>query len=179
MKSISSNSRRTLERDEQTVEQENGGESRLGRRSFVVGAGAVVGMVATAGCIGDDDDDDDTTDDNGEDEVDVDTYLEDTPNFDSVEDFTGQDEVTIENGFKDDYNGFVFDPPAIQVDVGTTVVWEWIDDEAHSVTHEGGDFDSGDEQDHEFEYTFDEEGTWLYYCRPHQAMGQKGAVIVE
>ncbi|MFC7230941.1 plastocyanin/azurin family copper-binding protein [Saliphagus sp. GCM10025308] len=30
-----------------------------------------------------------------------------------------------------------------------------------------------------FEHTFDETGTFTYYCSPHVSMGMKGAVVVE
>ncbi|MEF8813885.1 MAG: halocyanin domain-containing protein [Halovenus sp.] len=107
-------------------------------------------------------------------------YLADADNFDGVVDATGKESVTVRNG---EVGGqtFAFSPAAIRVDVGTTVTWEWVGDTAHSVTHEGGAFDSGilDGEGETFSHTFEEAGIYLYHCVPHKALGQKGAVIVE
>lgn len=110
------------------------------------------------------------------------SYLEDAPNWDgTIEDWTGQDDVTIVNGEPEGFDNFVYDPPAVTIDAGTTVTWEWAGDESHSVTHEEEAFDSetmaGDGTT--WSYTFEESGLYLYYCIPHRALGQKGAILVE
>ncbi|MUW14433.1 halocyanin domain-containing protein, partial [Halorubrum sp. CBA1125] len=81
--------------------------------------------------------------------------------------------------------GFAFDPAAIRVDAGTTVVWEWTGEGgAHNVVSAEGSnsqFDSGqqvEEQGHTFEQTFDSAGIELYYCTPHRANGMLGAIEV-
>ena len=113
----------------------------------------------------------------------VDDHLSEVTNYDgTIEDFTGEDTVQVTNG---DVEGteqqFAFGPPAIRVDAGTTVVWEWSGSDAHSVTHADGAFDSGIQSGDgsTFEFTFEEAGTYLYYCVPHRALNQKGAVVVE
>lgn len=110
-------------------------------------------------------------------------YLAETPNWDGdIEDFTGEGDVTIQNGEVEDVEGtFVFEPPAITIDAGTTVTWEWVGDTGHTVTHEEEEFDSGNiSGDGEtFEQTFEEGGLYLYYCVPHRGMEQKGAVVVQ
>lgn len=123
--------------------------------------------------------------DGGDVETQIEEYLADTPNWDGeIEDLTGEDDIVIENGDGDEIGvegTFVFEPPAITIDAGTTVTWEWVGDDSHSVTHEDEEFDSetfgGDGET--FEYTFEESGLYLYYCIPHRAMGQRGAVVVE
>jgi halocyanin-like protein len=97
-----------------------------------------------------------------------------------VVDRTGQDTVTVAVGAGE--NSFAFDPAAVTVDSGTTVVWEWTGKGgAHSIVAEDGTFDSGDavsEAGFTFEYAFSESGIYRYYCRPHRAVGMKGLVEV-
>lgn len=160
----------------------------IDRRQFVKSSGALLAIAPIAGCSGNGNGDDgngdaDANGDDGNGDGDIDEWLADVENYDgSVADETGQDEITIINGEVDGADQqYVFDPPAVEVDAGTTVVWEWAGDDSHSVTDDDGDFDSGiiDGDGETFEYTFDEAGTYLYYCQPHRSLNQKGAVIVE
>lgn len=109
-------------------------------------------------------------------------YLSDAENFGGVVDATGESDVTVRTGGREDDDGqaHAFLPAAIRVDVGTTVTWEWAGDAAHSVTHEGDAFDSGVRggESETFSHTFEDAGIFRYYCAPHKALGQKGAVIV-
>ncbi|WP_247008464.1 halocyanin domain-containing protein [Halorientalis litorea] len=117
----------------------------------------------------------------GEERPDFGGYLDDVGNFTGIEDLRGEDEVTVEVGAQGNGGAFAFAPPAIHVDPGTTVVWEWTGEGGqHNVVHEGGDFESelvGDAGT-TFEYTFDEDGVYNYYCQPHKALGMKAAVVV-
>lgn len=77
---------------------------------------------------------------------------------------------------------FAFDPMAIRVSPGTTVTWTWVA-EHHSVTsyNESADdpsdprttgdhgkaFDEHAHPPHSFSHTFEERGTYLYFCHPH------------
>ncbi len=105
-----------------------------------------------------------------------DGWLSDATNYDGeVADMTGQEAITIAVGG----NGIVFDPPAVQVDPGTTVTWEW-QGGRHNVVGETRDFDSGDpvsETGTTFEQTFEEDGVVKYLCEPHQGVMQ-GVVVV-
>lgn len=154
------------------------------RRNVLMASGAAL-TVGLAGCLNGDDDDDD---DNGEQtpEEQAEDWLADAGNWDSgdgFEDLTGEDEVEVEVG---PGGALTFEPPAIRIDEGTTVEFEW-DSDGHSVTYEGGDtndsFDdggTGTEAGRTFEHTFDNgTGAVLYYCDPHRAQGHLGAVIVE
>lgn len=84
----------------------------------------------------------------------------------------------------------VFEPAAVVVSPGTTVVWEWTGDGgAHSVVADGDaqigetayEFDSGqpvDQAGTTFEVTVDEPGNALYHCETHLGEGVKGVVAV-
>jgi halocyanin-like protein len=108
-------------------------------------------------------------------------YLSDANNFDGTTiDATGQDEVTVAVGAGN--AGLAFGPAAIQVDPGTTVVWEWTGEGGgHNVVAEDDSFRSGDpvsEAGTTFEQSFDEAGVRQYYCNPHRAAGMRGVVAV-
>ena len=147
-----------------------------GRRRFLRTAGglAVAGMLAgcTDGRAGG------GSGTNGEGgETSVDDWLAETDNYDAVADRTGEGAVTVAVG--PGGNEFVFEPPAIRVDPGTTVTWQWVGSGHHNVVATDGAFDSGDpEAGGTFEHTFGTAGTALYYCEPHESMGMKGAVVV-
>lgn len=87
----------------------------------------------------------------------------------------GEVEVLMEN--------IVYNPPQITVAPGTTVVWTNLDEVVHTVTsgtreNPDGIFDSGDiPAGGTFSYTFEEPGTYDYFCIPHP--GMDGTVIVE
>ena len=108
-------------------------------------------------------------------------HLSDANGYDgSVADMTGEDSVTVVNGANEP--DYAFDPAAIRVSTGTEVTWEWAADVSHSVKHDNGEaFDSGIQggADTTFSHTFEEAGTYLYVCVPHQSVGQLGAVVVE
>lgn len=167
--------------------------SKIQRRRFLQASGAVLVAGAFAGC----NDENGDPDPNGDDPEpdgdpapdDVDAYLSDNNAnlYDgTIEDETGQDSITIMNGAGD--NGLAYDPPAVRIDAGTTVTWEWTGEGgAHNVVSaDESDFefesDDGqliDEAGHTFEFTFDEPGTAFYICTAHAAVGQHGAIVVE
>jgi halocyanin-like protein len=110
-------------------------------------------------------------------------YLSDVQNYGgSVTDMRGQATVTVDVGVPNGPNPYGFGPPAIHVDNGATVEWNWTGDGgAHNVVHEDGAFDSGTAVSTEgvnFEHTFEEDGVYQYYCNPHKGSGMKGVVVV-
>jgi len=111
-----------------------------------------------------------------------DGWLDDVDNYEGTVDYSGEDTVEIMVGTGD--QGLLFEPPAIQVDPGTTVVWEWTGEGGeHNVVEQDGVFESERtaEAGHTFEYTFEEadEGeVFRYVCTPHEALGMLGAVAV-
>lgn len=77
-----------------------------------------------------------------------------------------------------------FTPSSIEVEVGTTVTWTNNSSVTHTVTsgtggEHDGKFDSGNlSPGATFSYTFDEVGTYPYYCVPHFSAGMTGTVTV-
>lgn len=161
---------------------------------MIVISGAIGGGTALAGCLDPDDDDvddlDDADDANDVDDVDdadddpldrdaIDQHLEDANGWEEeLQDHRGEAELDIEVGDPDTGGDYRFVPIAPEIDVGTEVTWEWVDEEAHSVTHENGEFDSGVQEEYTFEHTFEEAGTYLYVCQPHRGVGHLGAIVV-
>ena len=112
-------------------------------------------------------------------------WLSGTPNYEATQDHTGESAVTVAVGAGE--NGQLFAPPAILVDPGTTVTWEWTGEgSGHTVTHEPSAEDAepafGSDQmeaaGETFQYTFEAEETFRYFCEPHRSVGMKGVVAV-
>ncbi len=80
---------------------------------------------------------------------------------------------------------FIYSPDPLTVPVGTTVVFENLDSTSHTVTagtRELADtdlFDADLEPGETTEWTFDEPGTYDYFCVLHSGPGMTGQVIVE
>jgi plastocyanin len=82
----------------------------------------------------------------------------------------------------------VFEPATVNIAPGDTVHWVWESDLHNIVVEsqpeganwegtEGGastTYDTG----HEYEFTFETEGTYAYYCQPHRTAGMVGEVVV-
>ena len=111
-----------------------------------------------------------------------DGWMSDVGNYSEVTDATGQSEVTITVGAQGNGGAFAFGPPAVQVDPGTTIVWEWNGEggQHNVVAEEGGEFESEltAEAGFTFEQTLESEGVVKYFCQPHRALGMKGVVVV-
>lgn len=74
----------------------------------------------------------------------------------------GQYEVVMQN--------HEYSPETLEVPTGTTVTWTNQDGTNHSVTSEDELFDSTVGPDENYTYTFDENGTFDYYCTFHPDM---------
>lgn len=147
------------------------------RRRFLQTAGGLVVTGLLAGCTDDNSDGSFGQDDDNESQS-VDEWLSDTGNYDGVMDKLGEDSVTVKVGAQGNNGANAFAPAAIEISLGTTVTWDWVNG-YHNVVATDGQFDSGEaEQNATFEYTFDTAETVYYYCEPHRSMGMKGAVIV-
>jgi len=110
-------------------------------------------------------------------------YLTDANNFDGTTvDMRGQAEVTVSVGESDGNNGIGYSPPAVRVDEGATVRFEWTSEGgSHTVRHVEGVFDFGSPTEQPgttFSVQFETEGVYKYYCTPHQSLGMKGVVAV-
>ncbi|QCC46454.1 halocyanin domain-containing protein [Halobellus limi] len=108
-------------------------------------------------------------------------WFDGVSNYEGTYDYTGQSEVTVAVGSEANGGYYGFGPAAIRVDPGTTVVWEWTGEgNSHNVVAEDGSFESElyNSPGETFEYTFESEGTYKYYCDPHRSLGMLGAVVV-
>ena len=90
----------------------------------------------------------------------------------------GPDQSIAEN--KVEIKGYEFTPNTITVKKGTIITWENFDLAPHTVTIEEGASSGPDSKlfgkGEKFTYTFNEVGTFPYYCKPHPYM--KGEVVV-
>ncbi|MGB9958853.1 halocyanin domain-containing protein (plasmid) [Haloferax prahovense] len=114
-------------------------------------------------------------------ELDLTGWFSDVSNYDGITDERGKTRVTVEVGAEGNGGGFAFGPPAVRIDQGATVVWEWTGEGgSHNVVAEDGTYGSEmvTTTGATFEHTFATEGVSLYACTPHKAMGMKGAVLV-
>ena len=141
----------------------------------------------SGGSGGSGDDSQDTSTDSGDaepefDQGTVDEYLSDTENYDgTVVNEQGSSSVTVAVGSEGNGGNYAFSPPAVIVDSGTTVQFEWTGQgQDHNVVHEGGDYESElySEAGVNFERTFDSTGVSQYFCTPHKGLGMKGVVVV-
>jgi plastocyanin len=74
-----------------------------------------------------------------------------------------------------------FDPANITVEPGTTVTWVQSGNNPHTTTSYDGLWDSGMIEGGSggtFSFTFEETGTYDYYCIPHEDLGMTGSVTV-
>jgi plastocyanin len=73
---------------------------------------------------------------------------------------------------------FVFQPSSITVSVGTTVTWKNNGSVTHTVTSTSGLFNSGNiSPGDNFQFTFENAGTYAYHCSIHTFM--TGTVVVQ
>jgi len=110
------------------------------------------------------------------------SWFEGVEHYDGVVDRRGASSVEVRVGADSDGGAFAYDPPAVRVSTGATVVWTWTGaGGAHDVVATTGAFESPllDASGERFTVTFDAVGVDPYYCTPHRALGMKGAVVVE
>ena len=108
-----------------------------------------------------------------------------TQNFDgTTADERGSSSVTVQVGAQGNGGPFAFDPPAVRVDPGTTVTFEWVSDTHNTIVEaqpEGAGWEGHEPIENSgfsYDHTFDAEGLYEYYCQPHLPLGMKGAIVV-
>lgn len=162
------------------------GRRTLGRRGALALA-AGIGGLGVAGCLGDDDPDETPADVDGGIAIEGDFELPTEPGDEDFVDWTGEGTVEIETIEREHQPQFVFDPPFVRVDEGTTVRWINADGVFHTVTStdslEGrsasGVFDATIASEGDtFEWVAEETGRQHYYCSPHAGF-MYGALAVE
>jgi plastocyanin/uncharacterized membrane protein len=77
--------------------------------------------------------------------------------------------------------GMKFVPKLLEIKPGETVRWINESGSSHNVVSNDGSFKSEmlDDNGEKFEYTFNKEGKFQYYCQPHRMMGMNGTLIVK
>jgi halocyanin-like protein len=123
-----------------------------------------------------------TDSDGGASAIDFGGWFAGVDNYDGrVVDERGTSRVTVLVGAEGNGGAYAFGPPAVHVDPGATVVWEWTGEaDPHGVVHEGNAFASPVQggAGTTFSHTFETEGIFRYYCPPHESLSMKGAVVV-
>lgn len=79
---------------------------------------------------------------------------------------------------------FTFEPETLEIEPGTTVRFVW-ETSTHNIVVESQP-DEADWPGHEdiedagfeYEFTFEVEGTYEYFCRPHLSQGMEGTIVV-
>ena len=121
-----------------------------------------------------------TTSENGNDSLDSWLATANDPHTPQIRDFRFDDPPSV---YLNISNSKSFSPPAIKVEPGTTVTWEWTGNgDEHNVVATDETFDSGapdGEAGTTFEYTFETEGVYQYVSEPQADAGMKGVVVVE
>lgn len=70
-----------------------------------------------------------------------------------------------------DIKGFSFQPSSMTVLVGSTVTWVNHDSADHTITSDGGKFDSGNMMSGgQFRFAFSQPGVYSYHCSIHPSM---------
>lgn len=91
--------------------------------------------------------------------------------------FAGAQGETVTVSMEDNF----FDQADITVEQGTTVTWVQNGENPHTTTSYDGLWDSGmmaGGSGATSSFTFDEPGTYEYYCEPHEEIGMVGTVTV-
>lgn len=114
----------------------------------------------------------------------VDEWLAAASNFDgTIADRTDTDTATVTVGAEGNGGRFAFDPPALRISTGATVRWDWTGDGGpHNIVSRGDgplDTELVVDEGSAYEHTFEETGTYLYSCKPHESLGMRGAIVVE
>jgi len=114
----------------------------------------------------------------------IDYGIDGANNYDgpgSGADATGQSEVTIQVGAGS--GGLAFEPAAVHVDPGATIVWEWTGEGgAHNVHHQSGpgDYESEIQSSGSYEWQVPDDASGIseYQCDPHAGQGMIGALAI-
>lgn len=113
--------------------------------------------------------------------IDFDSWFDGVENYDGVVDMTGESTVTVAVGAEGNGGNFTFEPAAVRIDPGTTVIWEWTGGGGlHNVVAKDGSYESElhSAAGETFEHVFDGEGVTYYACTPHEAIGMRAAIVV-
>jgi plastocyanin len=74
-----------------------------------------------------------------------------------------------------------FSPGSVTIEAGSTIRWVNGGNVVHTITPDGhSEWETATLQGEGevFEHTFEDEGTFAYFCEPHQAVGMSGTIHV-
>jgi halocyanin-like protein len=114
-------------------------------------------------------------------EPDYGDWFDGVENYEGTVDMRGQDEVTVAVGAPGNGGNHAFEPAAVRVDPGTTVVWEWTGEGgAHDVRDSDGVFasEATDAPGAAYSLTFDGDGISTYACAAGDVDAMRGAIVV-
>lgn len=109
-----------------------------------------------------------------------DGWLAGTDNYDGVVDERGESEVTVQVGAEGNGGPFAFEPAAVHVSPGTTVVWEWVGPKTYDVLDRDHGLESETLASSAYTYAaqFDGNGLAKYTCSKYGDRGMRGVVLV-
>lgn len=106
-------------------------------------------------------------------------WFDDVDNFEGTVDLRGREEVHLQVGADGNGGGYAISPPAVHIDPGTRVVWEWVgEDGPHRFADSDGGYESPELSTGTWGLQFDGVGVSKYGCEPHHDRGMKGAIVV-
>lgn len=110
----------------------------------------------------------------------VEEWLSETDNYEGVIDRTDTNRAAVTVGAEGNGGNRAFDPAAVRISPGMTVRWTWSGEGQHNVVAKEEEFESGppENRNEPFDFTFENQGTYLYYCERHEGVGMKGAIVV-
>lgn len=150
----------------------------LSRRALL-GALGGAGLTTLAGCSGPSDVGPDTeAPPTVTDHPDYSDHVGDAPAYDR----TDRDEVVVYNGVQGNGGYYAFEPVAVVVTPGTTIIWRWTGQGGlHNVVavDRAVQSDLTGEEGHEFTHTVTEPGLLRYYCEPHESRGMRGVIVIQ
>lgn len=106
-----------------------------------------------------------------------DGWVGDAPTYDRSEAAT----VTVFAGVAGNGGYYAFEPEAVAITPGTTVVWRWTGKGGrHNVVGLNRQFRSelSSEEDFTYSHTVHEPGVVKYYCGPHRSQGMRGVLDI-
>jgi halocyanin-like protein len=143
------------------------------RRAFLAATGTALAAGAGGGAL--------ARPARGAEAVDLTERFAGTDGANEVVDATGQSEVTVEVGARGNGGQFAFAPPAVRVDPGTTVIWEWVGSAGpYDVVDPelGYRSEKVDGPGHTFAVEFDGDGLSTDECSEYGDQGMRGVVLV-
>ncbi|WP_254543737.1 plastocyanin/azurin family copper-binding protein [Halomarina pelagica] len=91
-------------------------------------------------------------------------------------DMRGKKKVTVQVGVGE--GGLAFDPVAVHVDEGATIVWEWQSAGHNVAAQQGADFASDIQSSGTYEWKATGGPIVTYQCDPHAGQGMLGAIAI-